>query len=846
MYYKHFIPALALCFFAVQQVHSQDFSKNYTPLESQGKLPEDFIVSASSKANKEIEKLQKKGDAASRQKMKFVVSSTFFLDNVLKSGKVLYGDPISIYVNKVANQILDNDPSLKGKIRVYVVKSPVVNAYTFDNGVVLVNTGLISQLENESQLAYVLCHEFIHFKKKHQINAYIDFIKMDKKKKSYNRNGTDLLLEKSKYSQKNEFEADGEGFDLYSKTKYNYKTIDGLFDVLQYSYLPFDEIEWDKSFFNDRNYIIPGSYYLDKVKEIAFDENYNDTLSTHPNIAKRRAEIEKKISNKSNDGRKDFIVSESEFKKVRDIARFETCRLYMLDLDYCDAIYSAYILLKQYPDNIYLKKIVARSLYEVAAYKSLYDKYSYTLDYENYHLTYYKKKLKSEVEEQIDYADSIQGNSQQVFHLLKKMSPLETTVLALNNNWKLNQALNYEDPYTLEVCDSLFNILTMKDKMKLEDFSSDPPKIKDTASVAKDTTPVKSAKEMSKYDKIKKNKKTNGDGKLGKDDYSRFAFVDFMHDQKFTDEFKSHQAESKKSKKNAANNTTASNTKRPVQKTPVKTTTTANNKTKTGTNTKNKKKTDDSDDKDEDNSSGDDNASTEPDSVKIDEAEVNTLVKDNSAASYELMKFKTLGIDKIVIVDPFYMKLDMRKKDNVSYFSGEAKQKEFSKLLEGNANRLRLEYEILDPNSFDESDMEKYNDLSFINDWVAERLTHGDFDSPIVLNNEFKQELLKKFGTNYFMWTGAISTHEKKENLGLYILGCFIPYTLPFCIGYVVTPKYDTYFYSIVFDIQSGKIVLFNEHTIDMNDKESVLNSVIYDTFYQVKMPASLTADKKN
>ena len=60
-------------------------------------------------------------------------------------------------------------------------------------------------------------------------------------------------------------------------------------------------------------------------------------------------------------------------------------------------------------------------------------------------------------------------------------------LLEMNNNWKLNQTQQYEDPYTNEVCDSLFQILTTKDKVKLEDFSTELP-IAKVLTAPKDST----------------------------------------------------------------------------------------------------------------------------------------------------------------------------------------------------------------------------------------------------------------------------------------------------------------------------------------------------------------------
>ncbi|MBI4946594.1 MAG: M48 family metalloprotease [Bacteroidetes bacterium] len=794
----YFISALLI----VNACIAQNFSNNYTPLTSIGKLPDDFVISATSKAQADIVKLKKQNDSKSKEKMRFIISNTFFIDNVLKSGKVLYGDPISKYVGKVADEVLKKDISLREKLRIYVVKSPVVNAYAFDNGIILITTGLISQLENEAQLAFVLCHEIVHYNHKHSMNARLEFLSMNKKKRSFNRNGTNLLLEKSKFSKKQESQADEEGFQSFTLTPYSYKSIDGLFDVFQYSYLPFEDMEFDKKYFNDQSFIIPDAYYLDKVKDISSDDNYNDSLSTHPNIRKRREKISDLVQGKSDEGRKEFVVSQLEFERARDFSRFETCRMYMQDIDYPEAIYSAYVLLKKYPNNLYLKKTIANSLYEVAVYKSLYDEYSYNYLWKNGVMTYYKKRVKSRVERVIDCKDSIQGSSQQVFYLLNKLSPMEATTLALRNNWLLYKQGGYADPYAKDICDSLMKILVRNNQVKLDDFSKTPK-----AAVVDTVKIIAEKKPQSKYDKIRKKSKN----KITDDSFIKYAFVDILNDKMFSDKYEEIYKTIKPIKKEES----------------VKFKTLAEKKKAPVATSKNKSKKKEEEDREDDS-----NTSTEQDSVKVDEKEVQAA---NKNTHNDLSKFKQLGIDNIVIVDPVFMKLDERKKEQMQYFSGDDRRKFFTQLLDGNAKLIDLDHTILSPGSFSEDDVESYNGLTCVNDWISEKLMHSNFSSAMVLNRDFKTELLKKYGTKYFLWTGVVSI-QKKTHAGWWIaVSIYAPYVFPYAIYKMVAPNYDTYYYAFLFNIENGKLELSQQHEIDMNDKQCVLNSMIYDTFFQIK-----------
>ena len=106
-------------------------------------------------------------------KEKFLRESNYYLNQILMSGIVLYNTPINEYVDKIMDKILINEPELRKNIRIYILKTPTVNASATDKGIMFVNLGLIAQSGSESQLAYILSHELIHYIKKHNIDLYL-------------------------------------------------------------------------------------------------------------------------------------------------------------------------------------------------------------------------------------------------------------------------------------------------------------------------------------------------------------------------------------------------------------------------------------------------------------------------------------------------------------------------------------------------------------------------------------------------------------------------------------------------------------------------------------------------
>lgn len=524
---------LIFLFLFAGNLFAQDFN-HYRPLESKGRLPGDFIRSTESKVNADIHKATAKGEVVSPAKKSFWTESHYALNQLLQSGKILTGDPVTAYVNRVLDTLLRHDAELRNRLHVYVIKSPYVNAYTLDEGYVFVNLGLLAQLENEAQLAFILSHEIIHYRNKHSLNTYLEYLRIDQ---NPTRSYSDQIEKKLEYSKDQETEADVEGFALFTQSNYSLDAVMSAFDVMQYSYLPFDEVPFEASFLEDDNLKLPESSLLKETKAISNDDNFDDSKSTHPNIRKRKEALRSKVENTFNDpAKKKFLVSAEEFNRIQTISRFETCRLYLLNREYPDAIYASFLLQKKYPDSEYLKTITGKALYNIAAYRSFIQNNSEEakifwssrlgLDYSNRWLL-------------PDYED-VEGSSQQVYHIFKSLDADEMAVLALNYNWKLHLQ-RPKDRQLDRMCDSLMMMLAFKHNLGIDDFSR-----KTRAEILRDKTIRDSIASLaqnkpenegeSKYDKIKKQQEATMVSEKN-EKFTYFAFAGFMQDASFRERF---------------------------------------------------------------------------------------------------------------------------------------------------------------------------------------------------------------------------------------------------------------------------------------------------------------------
>ena len=313
MIYLSNIVRIGLPFFFVFlssfSVNAQITEGDYIPLRATGKMPDVFKLSTEQKI--ELENEKNRESLSSKEKIIFIENINYSIDELLQSGLVLYGDPATKYVEKVADNLLKGSPKLKKELQFFAVKSNVTNALSTDQGIIFVTLGLLAQIENEAQLAYVLSHEIVHYQEKHVEEYYKQRISS-----SRNTSYDDRITELSNHSKEHELEADKLGIKLYHKAGYAKSELLSAFDVLMYSYLPFDEEPLPKNYFNSPRLFIPESYFPELINPILAEEDYDDNKSSHPNIQKRKEAILNEIKGYSDWGSKKFVLDENEFKNT--------------------------------------------------------------------------------------------------------------------------------------------------------------------------------------------------------------------------------------------------------------------------------------------------------------------------------------------------------------------------------------------------------------------------------------------------------------------------------------------------------------------------------------------------
>lgn len=452
MFLKRSPLALVMLIATIASLNAQTYSyldvNTFDGIWANGPIPSDFTDSWASKVqNSFTGKTNINAENNKEDIQKYWSNQYYVIDEILQSGFVSFNDPISIYLNEIKDRLLNDDPNLSKEIRVYLRKSPSVNAACVADGIILVNTGLVAAAESEAQIAFVLAHEIQHYNQGHIFKSFQEREKMlEENVKEYKRlhpiEKFDLLMAQSK---EHEFEADETGLELYLKSEYSKEAPDGVMTMLHEAYMPYGRVVVGDDFLATSEYRLPHVFFRAETSEISAEENYFDETHSHPNIAKRREALDQLLT-RMEGGSKDFVNPEEQFYALRELARFERVRELLLIGSYGDALYDIYVLKQKYHDSKILNISEVKAIYALAGFKAN-KKYDWVT------------KSTSKVE----------GPSQQVHHILKQFDKNQMTAYALRMV-RDNMKKYPEETYLSQYASELAKYMVVQCKLDEGDF----------------------------------------------------------------------------------------------------------------------------------------------------------------------------------------------------------------------------------------------------------------------------------------------------------------------------------------------------------------------------------------
>lgn len=369
----------ALCVAISVNAYGQ-FEKDYTPLPYARAFPEGF---SEDYVNKIKEAVLSQDVISKTQAKEFYEEVYYTKSQLLSSGQLYFANRLQEYVQEVAANLLSSHPSLLSRIHIYVSRSTNANAFALADGTVIINLGLLARLTDEAELAAIIAHEIAHVDLKHSLRALSKMEQIKAQQENYENKEGDLYR-RLRFSREDESEADSRAVQLMMNSPYdpaalvtalaslangNYFKIDSLESLIRSKVL-FDFEQTDSSWFEKEG---SESEHISSGKtDLIFSGNNEDRFSTHPDMDKRIsaiAEILKLIEYDSSQRKRNLMGDLSN--QMQAVATFECIENMLKDSEFNSALYMALFFQRKYPENMYIRTAIVRSLYWLSYYKEI-------------------------------------------------------------------------------------------------------------------------------------------------------------------------------------------------------------------------------------------------------------------------------------------------------------------------------------------------------------------------------------------------------------------------------------------------------------------------------------------
>jgi len=336
--------------------------------------------------------------------------------DVLIDKKTVFDDVLWPYLKTVHAKVIASNPQLP-PTRVLLVAEAVPNAFSIGEGTLVFYTGLLSELENEAQLAFVLCHEIAHFVLQHtarQLAQNIERVQSQTFKADIKRlqaakyNQADLVESmvqkmqfRSRYHNRNlERQADSLAYLLFLKTDFDpaqsqrlmqlFKTIDEPvkdtalqlahhFGCAQYPY--------KKSWAAPKS---TSTWASALSAQKAENQAIADSLSTHPDAEMRLKWLDELAITLRPQMKENTA---NGYATIKYLSAIENVEVAYRELEYDWAIYLAVLYQKIYPECAYFKDIFALSLKALYVHAKNHTLSTVLAQPSSYHAPRYKELL---------------------------------------------------------------------------------------------------------------------------------------------------------------------------------------------------------------------------------------------------------------------------------------------------------------------------------------------------------------------------------------------------------------------------------------------------------------------
>jgi Zn-dependent protease with chaperone function len=302
--------------------------------------------------------------------------------------KEIYTDPVAQkYLDALVQEITASNPILNGQpFSCYFSRSGVPNASYMGEGVILFHIGLFKRLDNESQAAFVLCHEIAHYYLQHSeksIEQYVSRLNSDevqqqlkKIKRSEYQKRTQLehlvkglTFDSRRHSRDHESDADSMGVELMHHTRFSVAealTTLALLDKVDQDDLPtaarlqeqFHSAEYpfQKKWLAREEGLLGGHVHL------STDEPMADSLKTHPDCSTRIRLLQPLAARYASAAPTKDVVNAQTFALLKHRFAYEIAAYSYEAQNYTRSLYYTLELFQAHPDDPYLITLTGKIL----------------------------------------------------------------------------------------------------------------------------------------------------------------------------------------------------------------------------------------------------------------------------------------------------------------------------------------------------------------------------------------------------------------------------------------------------------------------------------------------------
>lgn len=790
-----------------------------TLFHSHGTLPAGLVGKPEDRAKKQIDARKAQGDLLDEAESAFIYLTEYSFASFAASGRLSTGDSVSNYAGRILDKLLAKDPKLRKKITIYTLRSTEVNAFMMANGALLLSTGLMAHIENEAQLAFILSHEVVHFRERHNLQG---FRNRQRAENTY----FDPMAGVLRFTRELELEADEEGVKIFRASGYALHEGYAALKLLEHHDWSFGQVPMYPTFFEHGDYRFPESYTLNTIAEVEKDDVERDeSRSTHPGLDKRLRVIAPLLGDTAMRTPL-FQISESGFRYLQDLCRREVINLYLEERNYPEAIYGAYVLLHKDSTDIFAREVIGKSLYNLAIYYSESEFYRLPKIFIYEQSSLFENNGDDEPDYTMQGPEEVPGECQRLVHFFHKLHGFEWTVLALDWNWQLNVSSGYAEENNTR-CRNLMEILKAWQYLDPRDFSNKAYSPFDSTQA----DDFKSAGDLtsSRQPKVSSSKISEKIRDQYKDKrfYTLSEFEEFRERLKdeIEDEIADRQKELLTDKsllvKYTGNSTSADTSVIPdlvyfYYRYAFVDYMKANDKFNL-------------------------NFEDVRESHRANPYEDFDVVARSNTDKYSS---NGLGSSRIAVMDPqFYWLSEIKRSMEFDYDATKSAKiaPQQMRALESSGKAMRMEMLYMIPERMDSLDSADYTTYCMLKSWLNER---GDLGGNALSENtafnSLGDSIAQRLGTPYVMLSYATNKHVKRvRNPPMFIFGLLVPFVNVPVLIYGLIPNNNTRFTTIVYDLRTGETVMLYQEIL--KSKTSELNMTLHfnSVFKKVKQPKS-------